>query len=166
MFLYYYILSKLIFFQALELHGVMPNLFVIYILFIGLFYNKTAGIAYGTLFGVLLDFFIGRKIGISAIMLGMVGFIGGVFDKNFSKENRFTIMIMVMLCTIIYEVAVYLIGGLIYRYYFETLTFIKILLIECLYNVIMTIILYPVIQNLGYKIEAVYKGDKILTRYF
>ena len=144
----------------------MPNLFVIYILFIGLFYNKTAGIAYGILFGVLLDFFIGRKIGISAIMLGMVGFIGGVFDKNFSKENRFTIMIMVMLCTIIYEVAVYLIGGLIYSYYFETLTFIKILLIECLYNVIMTIILYPVIQNLGYKIEAVYKGDKILTRYF
>ena len=81
----------------------MPNLFIIFVRFIGLFYNKIAGVGYGVLFGVLLDFFIGRKIGLSAMMLGAVGFIGGVFDKNFSKENRFTIMIMVTVCTIFYE---------------------------------------------------------------
>ncbi len=144
----------------------MPNIFIIFVLFIGLFYNSTAGIAYGILFGILLDFFVGRKIGISAIMLGAVGFFGGIFDKNFSKESRFTIMIMVAVCTIIYESALYLIGGAIYHYSFETITFVKMLAIECIYNVLLTIILYPIIQNLGYKIEEVYKGDKILTRYF
>ena len=144
----------------------MPNLFVIFVLFIGLFYNRIAGVGYGVLFGILLDFFVGRKVGISAITLGAIGFIGGVFDKNFSKENRFTIMIMVTACTVIYEFSVYIIGCAIYKYSFELLPFIKILLIECIYNVIMTIILYPIIQNLGYRIEAVYKGDKILTRYF
>lgn len=141
-------------------------MFIILVLFIGLFYSRIAGVAYGVLFGVLLDFFIGRKIGISGIFLGIVGFIGGVFDKNFSKENKLTIIMMVTICTIIYEVSLYLIGGVFYKYSFEVLAFVKILLIECLYNVIMTIILYPIIQNLGYKIEAVYKGDKILTRYF
>ena len=144
----------------------MPNLFVIFVLFIGLFYSKIAGITYGILFGILLDFFVGRKVGISAIMLGTIGFIGGVFDKNFSKENRLTIMIMVTVCTIIYEVAVYIIGGAFYKYSIEMIPFIRILLFECIYNVLITIILYPMIQNLGYKIEAVYKGDKILTRYF
>ena len=144
----------------------MPNLFIIFVLFIGLFYNKIAGVGYGVLFGVLLDFFIGRKIGLSAMMLGAVGFIGGVFDKNFSKENRFTIMIMVTVCTIFYEISVYLIGSAIYKYSPEMMVFLRILLIECIYNILMTIILYPIIQNLGYKIEAVYKGDKILTRYF
>ncbi|HCC03389.1 MAG TPA: rod shape-determining protein MreD [Clostridiales bacterium] len=144
----------------------MPNMFIILVLFIGLFYSRIAGVAYGVLFGVLLDFFIGRKIGISGIFLGIVGFIGGVFDKNFSKENKLTIIMMITICTIIYEVSLYLIGGVFYKYSFEVLPFVKILLIECLYNVIMTIILYPIIQNLGYKIEAVYKGDKILTRYF
>lgn len=141
-------------------------MFIILVLFIGLFYSRIAGVAYGVLFGVLLDFFIGRKIGISGIFLGIVGFIGGVFDKNFSKENKLTIIMMVAICTIIYEVSLYLIGEAFYKYSFEILPFIKILLIECLYNIIMTIILYPIIQNLGYKIEAVYKGDKILTRYF
>lgn len=144
----------------------MPNIFVIFVLFIGLFYSRTAGSVYGIVFGVLLDFFIGRKIGISGIMLGAVGLIGGVFDKNFSKENRFTIMVMVAVCTAIYEIFLYIAGGIIYHYTFEILNFTKILAIECIYNLLITIILYPLIQNLGYKIEEVYKGDKILTRYF
>jgi rod shape-determining protein MreD len=144
----------------------MPNIFVIFVLFIGLFYSRTAGSVYGIVFGVLLDFFIGRKIGISGIMLGAVGLIGGVFDKNFSKENRFTIMVMVAVCTAIYEISLYIAGGIIYHYTFEILNFTKILAIECIYNLLITIILYPLIQNLGYKIEEVYKGDKILTRYF
>lgn len=144
----------------------MPNIFVIFVLFIGLFYSRTAGSVYGIVFGVLLDFFIGRKIGISGIMLGAVGLIGGVFDKNFSKENRFTIMVMVAVCTTIYEISLYIAGGIIYHYTFEILNFTKILAIECIYNLLITIILYPLIQNLGYKIEEVYKGDKILTRYF
>ena len=153
-------------FSSFKIAGVMPNIFVIFVLFIGLFYNKTAGIVYGIVFGILLDFFIGRKIGMSGIMLGIIGFIGGVFDKNFSKENRFTIMMMVTVCTAIHEIALYIIGGAVYQYSLEILTFIKILLIECVYNLLITIILYPLIQNLGYKIEEVYKGDKILTRYF
>ena len=86
-------------FASFKIAGVMPNIFIIFILFIGLFYSKTAGIVYGISFGLLLDFFIGRKVGISGIMLGVVGFIGGIFDKNFSKENRLTIMMMVTVCT-------------------------------------------------------------------
>ena len=144
----------------------MPNLFVIFILVIGLFYNKIAGVTYGIACGILLDLFIGRKVGISAIMLGAVGLIGGIFDKNFSKESRITIMIMVIISTIVYEAGAYGIGYFIYAYSFEIFEFIKILAIECLYNVIITIILYPIMQNLGYKIEEEYKGSKILTRYF
>ena len=69
----------------------MPNLFIIYVLFIGLFYNKIAGVTYGIASGILLDLFIGRKVGITAFMLATVGLIGGIFDKNFSKESRITI---------------------------------------------------------------------------
>lgn len=144
----------------------MPNLFVIYVLFIGLFYSKIAGTTYGTICGLLLDLFIGRKVGISAIMLGTVGLIGGIFDKNFSKDSRITIMIMVIVSTFIYEIGSYLLGYFIYEYTFEILSFVKILLIEILYNIILIIILYPMMQNLGYKIEEEYKGNRILTRYF
>ncbi len=153
-------------FSNFKIAGVMPNVYIILVLFIGLYYSKIAGVTYGIIFGVLLDFFIGKKIGVSGITLGMVGFIGGVFDKNFSKENRFTIIMMIMICTIVFEFSMYLIGGVIYKYTYEMISFIKILIIECIYNALLTIIIYPLIQNLGYKIEETYKGDKILTRYF
>ncbi len=153
-------------FSSFTISGIMPNLFVIYVLFIGLFYSKTAGTVYGIIFGILLDLFIGKKVGISAIMLSVIGLIGGIFDKNFSKESRLAIMIMVVVSTFIYEIGSYTIGYFIYKYNIEILSFLKILLIESLYNVIITIIIYPLMQNLGYKIEEEYKGSKILTRYF
>lgn len=153
-------------FSWFKIAGVMPNLFVIFILFIGLFFSRGLGIAYSVIFGFLLDLFIGKKIGISAVMFGFVGLIGGIFDKNFSKESRMTIIIMVMVTTCVYELGSYILGYFINGYSFEILQFIKLLLIEILYNGMITIIFYPLMQNLGYKIEEEYKGNKILTRYF
>lgn len=153
-------------FSWFKIAGIMPNIFIIFILFIGLFYSQIAGIAYGAAIGILLDLFIGKKVGITAIMLGTVGLIGGVFDKNFSKESRITIIIMVIVSTFIYETGSYLLGFPIYGYTLEIVSFIKMLLIEIIYNIIITIILYPIIQKFGYEIEEEYKGNKILTRYF
>lgn len=153
-------------FSWFKIAGVMPNLFIILVLFIGLFFSRGMGVAYGAVFGILLDLFIGRKVGISAVMFGLIGLIGGVFDKNFSKESRITIIIMVFCATCIYEIGSYIFGYFVYGYSFEIISFLKILLIETLYNIIVTIIVYPMIQNLGYKIEEEYKGNKILTRYF
>ena len=160
----YFLHSNL--FTWFKIAGVMPNLFVILVLFIGLYSNKYLGIVYGVVFGILLDLFISKKIGITAIMLGIVGFIGVLFDKNFSKENRITLIVMVTVSTIVFELGQNLIYFVITREPIEFIPFIQILLIECLYNAILTIILYPMIQKGGYKIENEYKGNKILTRYF
>lgn len=154
------------FFTWFNISGIMPNLFVILILYIGLFTNRTMGLAYGVVFGLILDLLIGKNIGISAIMLGAVGLIGTIFDKNFSKDSRITVMIMVIGCTMIYEIGVYIISYLLQGINIEILSFIKILLVEIIFNTILTIIFYPLIQKTGYNIEEQYKGNKILTRYF
>ncbi len=154
------------FFSWFKIAGVMPNLFVIFVLFIGLYCSRITGATYGVILGILLDLFIGKKVGITAIMLGIVGIIGGTFDKNFSKESRITIIIMVAFSTCIYEIGLYIVNCIIYQIDPQIVDFIKILLIECVYNLLITIILYPLMQYLGYKIEDEYKGNKILTRYF
>lgn len=160
----YFLHSNL--FTWFKIAGVMPNLFVIFVLFIGLYANKYMGVTYGIIFGLLLDLFIGKKIGVAAIMLGIVGIIGVAFDKNFSKENRITLIVMVMISTIIFEIGQYILGYFINKTEFEIMPFLQILVIETIYNAIITIILYPLIQKLGSKIETEYKGNKILTRYF
>jgi len=160
----YYMQSN--FFVWFNIAGVMPNLFVILVLFIGLFASRTMGTVYGIAIGLLLDLVFGSKIGVCAGTLGIIGFLAGVFDKNFSKDSRMTIMFMVMGSTIIFETANYILNYIILSTNVEIVNFIIILTIEVIFNLLLTIVLYPLIQKAGYYIENEYKGNKILTRYF
>lgn len=154
------------FFNWFNIAGVMPNLFVIFILFIGLFGSKAMGTIYGLMVGLILDLVIGTTVGINMVCLGLIGLLATIFDKNFSKDSRMTIMVMTIAATAIFEILSYLLNYILVAINLEILNFIKILLIEIIYNLILTIILYPLIQKFGYYIENEYKGNKILTRYF
>lgn len=160
----YYLHSN--FFSWFTIVGIMPNIFVILILFIGLFASRTMGTAYGVTVGVFLDLLIGNKVGIYAVSLGTIGLLAGIFDKNFSKNSRMTIMVMVLASTIIFEILKYILSYIFVGTNIEIFNFIKILFVEVIYNLILTIIIYPLIQKFGYYIENEYKGNKILTRYF
>lgn len=154
------------FFNWFTIAGVSPNLFVIYILLIGLFAGKRVGIPLGIGLGLVLDFFVSKKIGISAIMLGITGAIGGFLDKNFSKDSRITIILMTAVITLIYETGVYILNYFIISTSIEIVPFIKIVFIEMAYNIILVIIWYPIIQRLGHYIEEIFRENTILTRYF
>ena len=160
----YYLQSN--FFTWFNIAGVMPNLFVIFVLFVGLFASRTVGTIYGVAIGLFLDLLLGLQVGINAVTLGLIGFLAGVFDKNFSKDSRMTIMIMVLGSTFLAEALNYLLNYMFLSINVEIVNFIIILVIEIVYNLILTIILYPLIQKTGYYIENEYKGNKILTRYF
>lgn len=163
-FVIYFIQSN--FFTWFTIAEVQPNLFIIYILFIGLFAGKKLGLIFGIIFGFFIDVVIGRQVGISSVMLGIIGIVAEYLDKNFSKESKITIMLMIASATIIYEVCCYIFNALTLGTIIEIVSFSKILLIEVLYNIIMTIILYPLIQKLGHILEEIFKTKNILTRYF
>ena len=163
-FIIYFLQANL--FSWFTIGGVKPNLFVIYVLFIGLFGNRSMGIIYGAVWGIFLDLLFEEKVGPNLLGLVLIGIIATLFDKNFSKDSRITIMFMVFGSTIIFEIVSYFINYIIYSVNIEILNFVMILLIEVIYNILITIIIYPLIQKFGYYIENEYKGNKILTRYF
>ena len=104
----------------------MPNLFVIYVLFIGLFASRTVGTIYGVATGLMLDLLLGTQVGINAVTLGLIGFLAGVFDKNFSKDSRMTIMLMVFGSTFLVEVLNYLLDYMFLSISIEIMSFLKI----------------------------------------
>lgn len=154
------------FFTWFNISGVMPNLFILLVLFIGLFIGKKVGSIFGLLFGIYLDLLLGKAIGISGIMLGIVGLIGEYLDKSFSKDSRVTIILMVIGSTVIYEVGCYVFQILKWNIPIEILSFITTLLIEIIFNIALVIIIYPLIQKAGYHLENVFKKKTVLTRYF
>lgn len=153
-------------FSHLPIAGVVPNLFVILILYIGLFANSVNAIAFGTIIGLFLDLLYGNTYGVSALMFCVIGYLGAYFDKNFSKENKVTILLMSIGATIIYELGFYALNGLILGYNFEWFKFTIIIIFEVIYNSLITILLYPLIQTTGYKVDRIFKKNNILTRYF
>ena len=99
-------------------------------------------------------------------MLGIIGFLGGYLDKSFSKDSRITMILMVALSTAIFEIGKYAISIIIHEIPLEILPFLRLIIVEIIYNIILTIILYPLIKKAGYGMENVFKSKNILTRYF
>jgi rod shape-determining protein MreD len=153
-------------FPVFPIAGIVPNLFVIFVIFIGLFTNTTYGVTFGVLIGLILDSLYSTRIGITAVMLAIIGFMGAYFDKNFSKDSKITIILMIAISTIIFELGKYTLTGAILGYSFEWLAFVKILAIETLYNVLLSVVFYPLIRKAGFGIDRVFKKTNLLTRYF
>ena len=67
--------------------GVKPNLFIILVLITGLFVGKIYGATTGIVLGLLLDFFIGKKLGIYAIQLGLAGLLRRNLQQKLFKRQ-------------------------------------------------------------------------------
>ena len=154
------------FFTWSNIATIMPNVYVILVLFIGLFVKRKIGLACGIGFGLYLDIVLGKTIGTSALALGIVGLLGEILSKNFSKDSRFIVCLMVIGTTAVYETIVYLLTMLRTEGTIEILAFLRILLIEMFFNGLITIIIYPLIKKAGYYLENLYDDKFILTRYF
>ena len=74
-------------------------------------------------------------------------------------------MLISMGTTLICEIIAY-IYKIINGASIEVLTFLKIVLIEIIFKLMIIIIIYPLIRKLGEKLEQVFNEDKILTKYF
>ena len=163
-FIVYFLQASL--FTWFTINGVMPNLLVIFILWIGLFIGKKVGFGLGLLFGLYIDLLLGKAIGASAIMLALLGLAAEYIDKSFSKDSRITINLILAIGTAIYEIGIYAFQIIKWETTLELFTFSKILVSEMIYNMILVIILYPLMQKAGYKLESIFKNKNVLTRYF
>lgn len=154
------------FFSWFTIAGISPNIFIILILFIGLYTDNKFSIILSLLIGITLDLVVGKTLGVTAITFALIAIICGYFDKNFSKDNKLSIIILIISITVICEVITYLLNCLILETSIETTAFIKILSIEVFYNAILTFIFFNLILKVGTTLERQFKQRNILTRYF
>lgn len=154
------------FFNWFTIAGVQPNLFVLLALFIGIFMNSKVGAILGFIIGLYTDFLFSNTIGISGILLGIIGFCGEYLDRKFSKDSKITIVLMGSFVTAIYEIILYIYRIMKLSIAIDIIPFICTLGIEIIYNAFIVIIFYPLIHRFGVYVEDVFKSKKMLPRYF
>jgi len=75
-------------------------------------------------------------------------------------------MLMAGATVFICELILYVYQIILFDLLIEIFTFIKIMLIEILFNSMIIIIIYPIIQRAGTLLERIFTEDKVLTRYY
>lgn len=75
-------------------------------------------------------------------------------------------MVMSDVATLVCEIISYILQIILFKLSFEIGAFVKIILIEVLFNSMIIIIIYPIIQKAGALLERVFTENKILTRYY
>ena len=142
----------------------MPNLFILLLIMIGMFLKKDFGFFFGVVFGLLLDFFIGIRVGIYSIALGLVGLISGLLERSFSKDSKITVMIITLFLTAIFEMIVYILNIFFVGVSnVDIINFLSIVLVECFYNTILIIIVYPLFSKFGSKLEEDFINKSFLN---
>lgn len=77
-----------------------------------------------------------------------------------------TLIVMSAISTLVCEIISYIFQIILFKLSFELGAFIKIILIELLFNSMIIIIIYPMLQKAGILLEKVFNENKILTRYY
>lgn len=156
---------QLNFFSWFNIAGVKPNLFIALILFIGLFMNNKLACVFGFFMGLYIDIIASGQVGISSIVYSIIGYLCVFLDKTFSKERKITLVFMVAGSTLVYELVTYFYKVITNGLSLQLLGFIKICFIEIIFNGLLTILLHPMIRNLGKFSERIFKDNKYIVNY-
>ncbi len=144
-------------FQQIEIYGVAPNTALILVISFAIYSGRNKGAGIGFFVGILQDIIFGRTIGLNALVFMIIGYLIGLMDQKVFKDNLLIPFIFTALTTIIYEMInlllIFLLG-----YRIELLNIIKkMLIIEVIYNSIISLIIHYYISKL-FKSGLIKKG--------
>lgn len=134
--------------DSIEVFSTKPNLFLIYIIVVACFCGRPEGATVGLVFGFVLDMLIGRLWGMNTLL----GMLSGFFIAHFCKKvlrnsNFFIAMIFVFVMSLFYEVVYYFTAFLTVDNVQFGAMFVKSILPECVYNVVVSLPIYFLIRK-------------------
>jgi len=139
--------------QGMAVGGILPNTTLIIVVSYALLRDDIEGAIIGFLAGLLLDIFFGGIIGISALLMMIVGFLAGKPFRNFFKENFLAPIVLIAAASLLYEFGFYVLNFLLlgrtdFLRYLGT-----IILPTTAYNLVLCIFIYRGIYGIDKRIS-------------
>lgn len=140
-------------FKTFSFGNTVPNLLLIFTVSLSLMRGEKTGLLIGFFSGLLLDIFTGQTIGLYALLYMYLGYANGGFSKIFYPEDIKLPLIMIVFSDLFYGFLIYILlfllrGRTDLGYYF-----MKVILPEIIYTIVITIILYPLILFINNKLD-------------
>ena len=140
-------------FTELALGGIVPNLFVICTVSIGMIRGKKEGCLIGFVFGILMDALYAMYFGVYALLLAIMGYVAGYVQQIFYEEDMTLPIVMIGLADLLYGIIIFLFsffprGRTNFLFYLG-----HIILPETIYTLILAVFIYRLITFINRKIE-------------
>lgn len=143
--------------NLIPLFGVIANIGIVFVVSLGILCGQKIGITLGIVYGLFMDILFGKALGIYTFLFFVMGFFCGKISKGFSKENKSSILMIVAIVTLIYEVSSYFVFMLIYGYDLVLFSTIWKIILECVYNLFIATLLFKPFSFLS---EIINKGKR------
>ena len=140
-------------FQTLSLAGIAPNLMIIIVAAFGLMRGKREGMYIGFISGLLIDIFCGFYLGIYALLYMYVGYLTGLFQKRFYPEDIKLPLLLISASDFITNVIIYIVLFLTRSRYDFGYYFMRVIIPELVYTMVITIFLYLLLLKINQKLE-------------
>jgi len=135
-------------FQWFKIYGVVPNTALILVVSFAIYSGKNKGAIIGFSVGMLHDVIFGRIIGSNALFFMIIGYLVGLMDQKIFKENLIIPFLLTALATVLYE-TLNLLLIFLFGYRVELFNVIKkMLVVEVIYNSILSPIIYFYVSKL------------------
>lgn len=132
-----------------ELFGIKPNIVLISVIVMSLWYGLYAGSIYGLIIGIITDILFGNTYGIYTMSYTAVGSVIGYLNYNYRKESKASLSYLTIFGTCIFEFVQYI----IYLFLSTSSTGIFYLILQMVIssslNVILAFILYGVFARIS-----------------
>ena len=145
-------------FTHLTLGGIVPNLFIICIVSIGIIRGKKDGCILGFFLGILTDALFASYFGFYALVLSVIGYLAGYVHQIFYEEDMTLPIVMIGIADILYGIIIYVFSFLTRGRMNFFIYLRKIIIPEMIYTLILAVFLYRLISWINKKIEI--KGSE------
>ena len=128
--------------------GVKPNLILITVIVLSLWFGLYAGAFYGLIIGIITDILFGNNIGMFTIVYSIIGALIGFFSYNYRKENKIALVYVTVIATAVFEFVQYIMYFVISSHYNSILYLLYQLFATSVLNVVIVFIVYSLLYKI------------------
>lgn len=135
-----------------SLFGLKPNLLLISVVTVSLWYGLYVGSIYSFIIGFITDLIFG-SYGQFTICYSIVGCIIGFLNYNYRKENKVALLYVTALATCIFEFSQYILFIFKTTSYISVIYLLKHIIIASLLNICIAYIIYGILYKITEKLD-------------
>lgn len=137
-----FVIAQINLLNSLPAFGIIANCGVVLISALGIVAGGYIGSVVGFFYGFACDLIFSKTLGVYTVTYLLIGILAGYLQNRISKDNKFSMSLMVVINTLLFELLLCFFAVFVNKMEFSFLFLAKVIVVEELYNIFLTYILF------------------------